>query len=96
MLSMVNCSEEGRFIISIPSLSNLEYLTILSPLFVYILLTRMSGINMLEKIADERYGHLEKYVQYKENTPVLFIKIWKWSKNFFSLLEFIQNITGFG
>ena len=56
----------------------------------------MSGINMLEKIADERYGHLEKYVQYKENTPVLFLKIWKWSENYFSLLEFIQNITGFG
>ena len=84
------------YIISIPSLSNLEYLTILSPLFVYILLTRMSGINMLEKIADERYGHLEKYVQYKENTPVLFLKIWKWSENYFSLLEFILNITEFG
>ena len=67
----------GMYIISIPSLSNLEYLTILSPLFVYILLTRMSGINMLEKIADERYGHLEKYFKYKENTPVLFLKIWK-------------------
>ena len=58
-------------------LSKSEYLTLISPLFVYILLTRMSGVNMLEKIADERYGHLSEYVQYKKNTPVLFLKIWK-------------------
>ena len=31
----------------------------------------MSGVNMLERIADERYGHLEEYQRYKRNTPVL-------------------------
>ena len=67
----------GIYIISLSSFSEIEYLTVISPLFVYLLLTRMSGINMLEKIAEERYGHLSEYVQYKENTPVLFIKIWK-------------------
>ena len=56
----------------------------------------MSGINMLEKIADERYGHLTEYVQYKKNTPVLFLKIWKWWKNCSLLLEFIKNTTKFG
>ncbi len=62
----------GIYIISLSSFSGIEYFSIISPIFVYILLTRMSGINMLEKIADERYGHLSEYVQYRENTPVLF------------------------
>jgi len=61
----------GMYIISLSSFSGIEYLTIISPIFVYILLTRMSGINMLEKIADERYGHLEEYLEYKEKTPIL-------------------------
>ena len=59
------------YIISLSSFSGLEYLTIISPIFVYILLTRMSGINMLEKIADQRYGHLEDYLEYKEKSPLL-------------------------
>ena len=37
----------------------------------------MSGINMLEKIADQRYGHLDEYLEYKKNTPTLFLKLWK-------------------
>jgi len=45
--------------------------------FVYILLTRMSGINLLEPIADERYGDLEEYQRYKRNTPVLIPKLSK-------------------
>ena len=61
----------GIYVMSLPSLSGIEYLTIISPIFVYILLTRMSGINMLEKIADERFGHLEEYQEYKIKTPVL-------------------------
>ena len=55
----------------------IDFLTIISPIFVYILLTRMSGINMLEKIADQRYGHLDEYLEYKKNTPTLFLKLWK-------------------
>jgi len=61
----------GMYIISLSSFSGIEYLTIISPIFVYILLTRMSGINMLEKIADQRYGHLDEYLEYKEKTPIL-------------------------
>jgi len=67
----------GIYVISFSSFSGIEFLTVISPLFVYLLLTRMSGINMLEKISDERYGHLSEYVQYKKNTPVLFLNIWK-------------------
>ena len=61
----------GVYIISLPSFTGIEYLTLISPIFVCILLTRMSGINMLEKIADQRYGNLPEYQEYKKNTPVL-------------------------
>jgi len=67
----------GIYVISFSSFSDIEFLTVISPIFVYILLTRMSGINMLEKIADERYGHLPEYIIYKEETPILFINFWK-------------------
>ena len=67
----------GIYIISFSSFSGIEFLTVISPIFVYILLTRMSGINMLEKISDERYGHLPEYIIYKEETPILFINFWK-------------------
>ena len=61
----------GIYIISLSSFSGIDYLSIISPIFVFILLTRMSGINMLEKIADDRYKHLDEYLEYKENTPKL-------------------------
>ena len=67
----------GIAVIASNTLTGIEYLTLISPVFVYILLTRMSGVNMLERIADERYGHLEQYKKYKENTPALFLKFTK-------------------
>ncbi len=41
-------------------------------MFVYILLTRVSGIPMLEKLADERWGAEASYQRYKAATPILF------------------------
>ncbi len=67
----------GIYIISYNSFTGYEYLSIVSPIFVYILLTRMSGINMLEKIADERYGNIDSYIEYKNNTPILIPNIFK-------------------
>ena len=61
----------GIAVIALNTLTGIEYITLVSPIFVYILLTRMSGINKLEQIADKRYGHLEEYQRYKRNTPVL-------------------------
>ena len=60
----------GIAVIALNTLTGIEYITLISPVFVYILLTRMSGVNLLERIADERYGHLEEYQRYKSNTPV--------------------------
>jgi steroid 5-alpha reductase family enzyme len=67
----------GIAVIALNTLTGVEYITLISPVFVYILLTRMSGINLLERIADERYGELEEYQRYKRNTPVLFPKLSK-------------------
>ena len=67
----------GIAVIALNTLTGIEYITLVSPVFVYILLTRMSGVNLLERIADERYGHLEEYQRYKRNTPVLVPKLSK-------------------
>ena len=45
---------------------------LISPLFVYGLLTKVSGVPMLEAKADERWGSDPKYQKYKNSTPVMF------------------------
>ena len=68
----------GMAVISLSSLSGVEYVTaIVSPFFVYLLLVKLEGVPMLERIADERYGELDEYQDYKANTPVLMMKIFK-------------------
>ncbi len=68
----------GMAVISLSSLSGIEYVTaIVSPVFVYLLLVKLEGVPMLERIADERYGELPYYQEYKANTPVLMMKIFK-------------------
>jgi len=66
----------GIFIITIPSLSGIDYLTILSPLFVYTLLNKVSGINLLEIKAQSKWGSLDSYKQYRKKTPQLIPKFW--------------------
>ena len=66
----------GVFIITLPSLSGIDYLTILSPLFVYTLLNKISGINLLEIKAQKRWGELESYKAYRSKTPQLIPKFW--------------------
>ena len=68
----------GMAVLSLSSLSGIEYVTVVvSPVFVYLLLRKAEGVPMLERIADERYGDLPEYQQYKENTPVLMMKLFK-------------------
>jgi len=64
----------GVFIIAIPVLKGWQWLAVLSPIFVYLLLNKVSGIPMLEEIADKRWGGQDDYEAYKANTPVLFPK----------------------
>ena len=45
------------------------------PLFVYLLLNKVSGVNILENIAEKRWGDDKIYIEYKNQTPVFFPKI---------------------
>ena len=61
----------GIAIIALPVLSGWQWVTLISPVFVTILLTRVSGIPMLEARAEERWGDDEEFRAYTDNTPVL-------------------------
>ncbi|MCV6625535.1 MAG: DUF1295 domain-containing protein [Cellvibrionaceae bacterium] len=61
----------GVSLVALPVLSGWSYVTLLSPLFVILLLTRISGIPGLEKSADDRFSGDPLYEAYKAQTPVL-------------------------
>ena len=61
----------GVAIIALPVLQGWQWVTLISPVFVTLLLTRISGVPMLEKRADEKWGGQADYEAYKERTPVL-------------------------
>ena len=65
----------GVAIMSFSSLQGLQYLTLISPIFVYILLVYISGIRILENQGDKKWGHLDSYKEYLKNTPRLFFRI---------------------
>ena len=67
----------GIYIITLPSTSGLEYLGIISPLFVIILLNKVSGINLLEASADKKWCSSNEYQKYKKITPRLIPKLRK-------------------
>ncbi len=64
----------GMAIIAIPVLEGWQWATLISPIFVFFLLTKVSGVPLLEAAADERWGGQDEYEAYKRNTPVLFMK----------------------
>ena len=61
----------GVAVVAFPVLSGWQYLTLISPLFIILLLTRISGIPMLETRADEKWGGQDDYEAYKASTSVL-------------------------
>lgn len=64
----------GVAIIAFPVLQGWQLVTLISPVFVFLLITRVSGIPLLEKKADERWGGQEEYEAYKAQTPVLILR----------------------
>lgn len=61
----------GVALVALPVLSGWQYATLISPVFVYVLLTRISGIPLLEARADARWGEDPDYRAYRENTSTL-------------------------
>jgi len=64
----------GILVIAVPILSGLSWLVVISPIFVFLLLTRISGINLQDEQAKERWGDDPAYQAYRKNTPALFPK----------------------
>lgn len=63
----------GIAVMAYPLLSGWQQLTLISPLFVYVLLTRISGVNLLEASGRKRWGDNPAYREYCERTPALFL-----------------------
>ena len=61
----------GVTIIALPILQGWQWVTLISPIFITLLLTRISGVPMLEKRADEKWGGQDDYEAYKASTSIL-------------------------
>ena len=61
----------GIAIISLPFLSGWQYVILVSPVFVFLLLTRISGLPFLEDKAEKKWGEDKDYIEYKKRTPIL-------------------------
>jgi steroid 5-alpha reductase family enzyme len=61
----------GVAIVAFPTLSGWQYATLISPVFAYILLTRISGIPLLTSRGENKWGHEAEYRAYRERTSIL-------------------------
>ncbi len=61
----------GIAIITLPVLQGWQWIALISPVFVTLLLTRVSGVPLLENKSDKKWGGQEDYEAYKKKTPVL-------------------------
>lgn len=61
----------GVAVVALPALTGWQYVTLVSPVFVYVLLTRVSGIPLLEARAIKAWGDDADYLSYRNRTPVL-------------------------
>lgn len=68
----------GLFIYTLPYLRGWEFLGIIGPTWISFLLLFVSGIPILEKKNDERYGNNKEYQEYKRRTSLLVI--WPFKK----------------
>ena len=65
----------GITIICFPVFSGFKYLALITPIFIYFLLNNISGVNLLEERAKEKWGNNPEYVKYLKTTPRFFPKI---------------------
>lgn len=61
----------GMALIAVPVLTGWQWVVLASPVFVTLLLTRVSGVPLLEKKADAKWGGQPDYEAYQAATPVL-------------------------
>jgi steroid 5-alpha reductase family enzyme len=61
----------GVALMAVPTLSGWRWVVLISPVFVWLLLTRVSGVPLLEARAAARFGDDLAYGAYVKHTPVL-------------------------
>ena len=61
----------GVFLAVAPMMEGMEWLSIISPLWICTLLLFISGIPLLERSMKKRYGDQKNYQQYRKNTKKL-------------------------
>ena len=61
----------GITVIALPTLVGWQYVTLVSPIFVALLLIKVSGVRLLEADGKDRWGSDPNYQYYVNNTPVL-------------------------
>jgi steroid 5-alpha reductase family enzyme len=61
----------GITVAAFPALSGWQLITLMSPIFVTLLLIKVSGVKLLEASGQERWGSDPEYQSYLANTPVL-------------------------
>lgn len=61
----------GLAIAAIPSLDGWRWVVLISPVFVTLLLTKLSGVPLLERRAEQRWGQDSDYRAYVDRTPIL-------------------------
>jgi steroid 5-alpha reductase family enzyme len=66
----------GVMIIALPVLQGWQWVALISPIFVTLLLTRVSGVPLLEKKSDQKWGGQADYEAYKKRTPVLIPRVY--------------------
>ena len=64
----------GIALLALPTFIGWQWVTLVSPVFVYVLLTRISGVPLLERKSDKRWGEDPNYQAYKARTSVLVLR----------------------
>lgn len=67
----------GVTVAAAPTFRGWQWVGVISPVFVTLLLTKVSGIPLLEKKAERRWGGNPDYEHYKSSTPVLVPHPWR-------------------
>ena len=62
---------------ALPVMSGLQYVSLVSPVFGFLLIYFVSGVRLLENKADKKWGNNSEYQEYKRNTPVFLPKFLK-------------------
>ena len=62
----------GIALFGVPCFRGWEFFAWISPIFVFLLLTKLSGVPILDRRAMEKWGENQEYLDYRRRTPEIF------------------------